>query len=517
MRKLIKNATIYKSSMDSILIEDGRILEVFQGDKNLENIDEVIDVKGAFVLPGFIDSHLHTLNLGYYLSNVSLIGITSLKRLLEIVKEKIAQVKEGKWFYARGFNESIFEEPKLPTKQMLDEISKDIPIVLSRACGHMMVVNSKVLELCGVTDDEEKDGGRIDYENGFAYEYALEDIKAHMPSPTREDLILYLQEAMHYLNQFGITGVGSDDFISVTENWELPLDVFLQQSYQHKMSIRMNEQCEFHTLEEFAKFLDEGYTTGVGNEIFQVGPLKMIVDGSLGARTAYLSKPYEDAKETRGMLCYSEEEFARFVELASNYNMPTISHAIGDGAVDVVLDTYEEYMLENNPLGYGLVHCQIMRRDQIDRILKHKLYCYIQSLFINGDAVFYEKRVGDTARTSYPFASLYRGTTTGNGSDAPVEIPDVLKGIYLAVTRKSIDFDAMMDASECLTIEEAIDSYTVNAAKLIGREEDLGKIQEGYLADLVVLDKDLTKIEPKEILDTKVVLTLFDGEVVYQA
>ena len=155
--------------------------------------------------------------------------------------------------------------------------------------------------------------------------------------------------------------------------------------------------------------------------------------------------------------------------------------------------------------------------DQIDKVVQRGIHCFIQSLFINGDSVFYEKRVGDTAKTSYPFASLYRGTPTGNGSDAPVEIPDVLKGIYLAVTRKSIDYDAMMEPSECLTIEEAIDSYTEDAARVIGRKEDLGRIAPGYRADFVVLDKNLYEIEQEEILKTKVLLTIFDGDIVYQA
>ncbi|MBR2825646.1 MAG: amidohydrolase [Solobacterium sp.] len=513
MRKLIKNAKIYQSDADSIVIEDGIIQEIFKGSKE-DEYDEVIDIKGSLILPGFIDSHLHLLNLGYYLSHVSLIGLPDLGTLLDTVKTNL---KEGQWFYARGFNESTFKEPILPTKEMLDKISTDTPISLSRACGHMMVVNSKVLQLCGITKDEEQDGGRIDFENGFVYEHAIEEIKAYMPKPTRDDLYDYVNQAMKYLNQYGITSVGSDDFISVTENWELPLDVFLRQSHKQHMTVRMSEQCEFTSLEDFAKFLDEGYTTGMGNEQFQIGPLKMILDGSLGARTAYLSKPYEDETGMRGMLCYSEEEYKKYVALANHYNMPTITHAIGDQTVDIVLDTYEDYMLEGNPLGYGLVHCQIMRQDQIDKVVQRGIHCFIQSLFINGDSVFYEKRVGDTAKTSYPFGSLYRGTPTGNGSDAPVEIPDVLKGIYLAVTRKSIDYEAKMDPSECLTIEEAIDSYTEDASRVIGRKEDLGRIAPGYRADFVVLDKNLYEIEPEEILKTKVLLTIFDGDIVYQA
>ena len=168
MRKIIRNANIYHSEANTITIEDGIIQEVYQSDGTETGYDEEIDLKGAFLLPGFIDSHLHILNLGNYLSNVSLAGLSSIEELLECVKNHLHEVPTGQWFYARGFNESVFEKPVFPTKQMLDEISTEVPIVLTRTCGHMMVVNSKVLEICNIHEDVERNGGRIDFETGCA-------------------------------------------------------------------------------------------------------------------------------------------------------------------------------------------------------------------------------------------------------------------------------------------------------------------------------------------------------------
>ena len=196
--------------------------------------------------------------------------------------------------------------------------------------------------------------------------------------------------------------------------------------------------------------------------------------------------------------------------------MPTIAHAIGDKAVDQALEVFKDEVLENNPLGYGLVHTQILRKDQIDKIIEMKLDCYFQSLFIDSDAsVLKERIVSELQDTSYPYKTLLENTRCANGSDAPVEIPDVLKGIYLAVTRKSTITGVEMNQNECLTIDEAISSYTNRGAEMMSHSDSRGKIEVGYEADIVVLDKDITTCPFEDILKTKVIMTIVHGEEVY--
>ncbi len=506
MRKVLIHANIYQNENDAILIEDDKIVLIGKSEEVLKQIseeDEVIDLNGMFVLPGFVDSHMHLLELGFYLSCVQLSSCTSLEEMKEKLLQRCKEIKENAWVIARGYNEEKFVGDKSrPTREFLDSISKDIPICVTRACGHSMSCNSKALELAGIQEE---------VEDGIVEEMMINLVHEAWPKPDEPTLKEYIYKGIQCANQFGVTTVGSDDFLSVTDNYEKVLNVYEQLSYQQKMNVRVNEQCEFNSLEEFAKFLDEGYTFDVGNDFFRIGPLKMITDGSLGARSAAMCQPYNDDPQTKGILNYSVDELRSYITLANQYNMPTIAHCIGDRAVDEVLEALEENVYEGNPLHHGLVHCQILRDDQIKKIVDKKLSCYFQSIFIDADAKILEDRVGkDLAETSYPYKTLFENTLASNGSDAPVELPNALYGIELAVSRKGMSQD------ECLTIHQAIDSYTIKGAEQLFMNDRIGKIEEGYYADIVVLDKDLTTIPTSEVHDTKVMMTIMNGEVVFE-
>lgn len=503
MKKAYINATIYQQDNTAFILEDNYITKVSSREDVLNDVsdeDEVIDLKGMFVLPGFVDSHMHLLELGFYLSCVQLANCSSLEEMKEKLMHKVSSLKEGEWLIARGYNEENFIDKKKPTKSFLDDISKDIPICVTRSCGHSMSCNSKALELAGITDSVD----------GIVEEEMINVVHDAWNVTDARTIQEYIYKGIECANQYGVTTVGSDDFVSLTHDYASVLDVFEKLSYQEKLNIRINEQCEFNSIEDFAKFLDEGYTFDVGNDYFRIGPLKLITDGSLGARSAALSRPYNDDPNNTGILNYASDELKEWVQLANKFNMPTIAHCIGDKAVDEVLDAFEDNVYEGNPLHHGLVHCQILRQDQINKIIDEKLSCYFQSLFIDSDASILEDRVGkELAKTSYPFKTLYENTIASNGSDAPVEMPNALYGIELAVTRSGMNQD------ECLSIEQAIDSYTEAGAKQLFMDDKIGKIQEGYYADIVVLDTDITKCEPTKIHETKVMMTIMNGNEVY--
>ena len=321
---------------------------------------------------------------------------------------------------------------------------------------------------------------------------------------------------MKQMNRYGVTACGSDDFMSTGADWKTVMDAYSQLSYQQRMTVRVSQQCEFESPESFASFLDEGYSTGIGDDFFMIGPLKLVCDGSLGAHTAAMSEPYRDKKDEKGILLYDDEEMLVLMKLAAQFNMPTICHAIGDRAVDQVLKNLKKVNLPGNPLGHGLVHCQIMRPDQIKQIHEMNLNCYIQSAFIEDDAPILESRVEKTrADTSYPYATLFHSVNTSNGSDAPVTEPDVMKGIQLAVTRKTMDGKSAMNLKECLTVNEALASYTSRGAKAL--QMDIGEIAVGKKGDLVVLETDPRTLGKTEIGQDKVLLTIMNGEVVYDA
>ncbi len=519
MKKTLINVEIYQSNANAILVEGNKISLVSTSEEVLKHVDEndeVIDLKGMFVMPGFVDSHMHLLELGFYLSCVQLASCTSLQEMKERFIAKLKTIKDGEWLIARGYNEENFvDEKQKPTKEFLDAISTDVPIAVTRACGHSMSCNTKALQLAGITENSSIEGGTIHYEDGIVEETAINLVHEAWPKPDTQKLQEYIFKGIDCCNKYGVTTVGSDDFLSVTDSYPDVLDAFEKLSYQEKMNVRVNEQCEFNDVQEFSKFLDEGYTFDVGNDFFRIGPLKLVTDGSLGARSAAMTQPYNDAPDKTGIMNYTVDEMRTFVELANKFNMPTIAHAIGDRAVDDVLKAYEGNVYAGNPLHHGLVHCQIMRKDQIQKICEEKLSCYFQSLFIDADAPVVEKRVGETlAQTSYPYRTFVENTLASNGSDAPVEMPNALYGIELAVTRKS--GTSLMNQQECLTITQAIDSYTINGAKQLFMDDRIGKIQEGYYADLVVVDTNITKQEPQKIHEAKIMMTMMNGEVVFE-
>ena len=515
MRKGFINCELYgHPGSSAMLVEDERIVQIGSNEEiqgKLEKTDELVDVGGLFVVPGFVDCHMHLLELGYYLNNVQLLNVHTIDEVRRRVEEKCSE-GSTKWVVGRGYDETGIPDGVI-NKAFLDSISTTQPIVLRRVCGHASCLNSAALEKAGITEDTIMEGGRIDFENGMVYEKAVDYVQHKIPEPDVEEIKDMILLAEEYCAKFGITAVGSDDFLSVVGDYKPVLTAYEQLSYQERLRLRIVEQCEFTSPKNYAEFLDEGYTQGVGNDHFVIGPLKLIADGSLGAKTAAMRVPYIGTEDEKGELLYSDEQMTLLVQMANRFNMGVIVHCIGDGALDQVLRIFKEEMYPGNPLHDGIVHCQIMHKDQIDKVREMNLDCYFQSLFIEDDASILPHRVSKhLAETCYPFHSLYTGNRCGNGSDAPVTVPDVLKGMRLAVTRTAAD-GSMMNIKEALTVEEALLSYTKRSAELLGLE-GCGTLAEGNFADFVVLDQNILTAE--DMAKTKVMMTVVDGKVVYE-
>ena len=519
MRAFI-NAKIRGRDEEAFLVEDGIFSAFGSSEEILGKTDkdtEIIDLCGAAVYPGFVDSHCHLLGFGRFLENVQLSSCRSRQQLYDRLKERVSSLREGEWLIGRGFNEETFDEKVLPDRRGLDSVSKDVPIAVTRMCGHKMVVNSRALELAGIDENTTVEGGTIDTEHGFLEENAIPLLQAAWPKETEESIRRAILRGQKEMNRCGITAVGSDDFISLTDDWRLVLKVLSAMAYRGELTVRINEQCEFPNVQEFAKFLDDGYTTDVGDDYFRIGPLKLLADGSLGARTAALFEPYSDEPAKRGYMTMSRDDIRTWVKLAADYNMPTICHAIGDLAVSTVLDVFEDVVLPGNPLHHGLVHCQIMTPQEINRVKAMHIDCYFQSLFIDDDAPILLKRVGEKrAASCYPFRTLFESVIAANGSDAPVETPDVLKGIQLAVTRRSVSDDASMNPDECMDVNQAIDSYTVAGARAFSAEDRFGVLKEGCYADFAVLEQQIETCPKDAIRNIPVLMTVMNGETVFE-
>ncbi len=499
----------------AFVIEDHSFIYTGNDKEAIEMADKIIDLQGKCVLPGFIDSHMHLLNIGSFLANLDLTNTKSSADILHMVSTEAEHAVPGTWITGRGFNQDNFHDGKLVTKEELDEAAPDHPVMLVRCCGHMICVNSKALELAGITKDTHVEGGTIDFEKGHLAENANELIKAAREEFSVQEIEELLVRAGEYCHQYGITSVHSDDFMTLTQHYDKVLQALINLDQKNLMKVRLHEQCQFASPEVFEEFLnDERHL--YYSPFLSLGTLKLLQDGSLGARTAALSRPYNDSPSEQGMIVIPEDVLSRYLFLAKEHHMGAAIHVIGDEACETVLNAYEKISDSENPLRNGLVHVQVTRPDQLKRIAKMKLHSYIQSIFVDYDARIVKDRIGDLEDSSYAFKTLYDTATISNGSDSPVELPDVLKGMECAVSRTSItDSSCTLNTKEALSVKEAIHSYTTGGAYASFEDYLKGKIQKDMLADFVILNKNPMEVPVHEIHTIQVLETWLDGKKVY--
>ena len=313
-----------------------------------------------------------------------------------------------------------------------------------------------------------------------------------------------IRRACRALNAYGITSVQTDDYSTFRGvPFETVNAAYRELEESGELSVRVYEQANFTDTEELRRFIEAGNVTGTGSRMFRIGPLKMLGDGSLGSRTAWLSRPYADDSGTSGFPLFSREKMEEMISLANESGMQIAVHAIGDACLDQVLNALEKALREHPRTDHrhGIVHCQISRPDQLLRIRELGLHVYAQSVFLDYDNHIVEKRVGpELAASSYAWKTLMRsGVSVSNGSDCPVEAPDVMRGIECAVTRTSLDGTGPYLPQEAFTLREALDSFTVRSAEASFEEAFKGRIAPGYAADFTVLEEDPSTKEPRAL------------------
>ena len=529
MRIAYCNACVYTGQMplqQAFIVEDEKFAFVGSNDQVLaQSFDEKVDLNGAFVCAGFNDSHMHLLNYGQTLSIAPLAQHTS---SLEDMIACLAQTKPGcgGWIRGRGWNQDYFSDVnRMPNRWDLDKVSLEYPVCATRACGHALVVNSKALELLGITAQTPQiDGGQIVMENGqpngVFFDNAMDLVYSSFPAPDKEDVKDMIRHACKALNAYGVTSSQSDDYcVFQSLPWQTVNEAYRELEAAGEMTVRVYEQANFTKVDDLAAFVEAGNRTGSGTEMFRIGPLKMLGDGALGARTAYLSRPYDDDPSTRGLSVFTPEAFDQLIGYANAHDMQVAVHCIGDACLDLVLSSIDKALAEHprEDHRHGIVHCQITRPDQLDRIARMKLNVYAQSIFLDYDIHIVEQRVGsELAQTSYSWKTLMNmGTTVSNGSDCPVELPFVLGGIQCAVTRCDLQGCGPYLKQEAFTVQEALNSFTKAGAHASFEEKIKGQIKPGMLADFVVLGSNPFETDESAIKDIPVEQTFLGGKRVY--
>jgi len=414
----------------------------------------------GLLIQSFQDSHMHLVSYGHMLSLVDLRGSSSIDEMID----RLTPVSQKK-VEAFGWNQETFIEKRYPTRYDLDRIASDRPVMLSRICGHITAVNSFVIEQLGLDKQVIAiEGGVIDRDEGgkatgILREKARELLyKQGYYDGSLEDVKRYILVAQEDLISRGVTSVHSDDFTCFPNlHWRDILGVFEGMVEDGSLHLHVVEQAQGNP-EELAV-----ESRRLEGKQFEIGSLKLFTDGSLGSRTAHLQEPYSDEPSTCGIAIQSDSDLFDQVRRAYEVKLPCSIHAIGDQAIHRVLTAFEQL---NAPKAYlclcGIIHCQITNESLVHRMASLGIRAYIQPLFIHEDAkVVYERLGAKRANTSYIWKTmLLKGIPLWLGSDAPIEVPDVFKGIYSAVTRRTLDANPITYLpEEGLSLEESLEGY----------------------------------------------------------
>jgi len=508
---------------EAIAVKDGKIVFVgssrevreFIGDKT-----QVIDLKGRTVVPGFIDTHIHLIGFGFSLMWIDLRDVTSIEELKRKVKQRAESTPEGKWILGRGWDQEKFVEKRYPNRWDLDEVAPSNPVMLRRVCGHICVVNSKALEIAGITKDTpDPDGGKIDRDEngeptGILREKAMSLVWEKLPSPTLEESLKAAELACMEAVKHGITTV---HFVSATPE-EFKLLQLLKR--MGKLNLRV---CLYMGGKILDHVLSLGVMRGFGDDFLKINGIKLLVDGSLGARTAALREPYADDPKNpnnRGILVMPYDELKNLVEKVHSAGLQLAIHGIGDRAIELIINAVEEALNKNPRTNHRhrIEHASIIDLDLIRRMKKIGMVAAVQPRFIISDFWAVDRLGESRASWIYPLKTFMKeGVPIGGGSDCPVDPLDPIYQIYSAVTRGKYENIKLYSYTpeECLTPMEALKIFTIDAAYL-GFEEDLkGSIVVGKLADLTVLSDDITSVPEEDIKNIRVLATIVNGEIVF--
>ena len=468
---------------------------------------KVVDARNGTVVPGLVDCHIHMTGFGFFLQSVDLRGVGSVKEMQEKLRQYSRENPGKNWIEGGRWDQELLAEKRLPTRWDLDEVIADRPVMLERVCGHIGVANSKALQLAGITKETVVDGGKVDLDcktgepSGIVRENALGVVSEAIPKPRltqlEEACILASKKAV----EAGLTGVHwmveSVDEIRLLRKLDsegkLPLRVYLG------VSVRLLDELEHSSL-----------LKDVGRGMVKMGFVKIEADGSLGAHTAALNKPYADRPETRGMLLYSQRTLDGLVLKVHKAGFQLAVHAIGDRATEAVLKAYEKALksFARPDHRHRIEHCSVLNPRLIKWMKRLGVVASVQPHFVVSDFWIIDRVGKKRVRWTYPFKTLLRkGLVVVSGSDCPVENISPILGVW-AANRKNAP-------QERLTVNGALRTYTSNAAYASFDEDNRGSIEVGKTADFTILSGSLRFASSIMNRIVSVKMTIVDGKLVY--
>lgn len=509
---------------EAVAVSEGEILAVGTRDIVEESAGDdavIIDLEGAVMLPGFVDSHAHLLGVGMRELTLNLEGTKSVAELISKVEAAVQDTDDGEVIYGRGWIETGWPEGRMPARDDLDPVSPDNPVVLTRADGHALVANSAALAAAGIDDDTPNPpGGVIERDadgraTGILIDLAQAPAEALVGAPNEATRREAYARASDVYTAYGWTGMHN---VSVDPD---NLDLMEELSATGDLDLRVYnsvDQPGLPAMEANGPRINE-------NGRIVTRAIKLYLDGALGSRGALLSEPYSDRPDTDGLQLMTKEDAMALFARALDAGVQVNTHAIGDEANRILLDWYEEAFAQNQDAAedarWRIEHAQILHTDDIPRFAALGVIASMQPSHAIGDLFFAPDRLGPNRLDgAYPWRSLIdSGAIIAGGSDAPVERGDPRIEFYAAVARRGLDGTQTENwrPAEAVTRAEALKMFTLWPAYASFAEDRLGTIEPGKRADFTVFSKDIMTVAEDEILTAKTVMTVIDGEVVFRA
>lgn len=510
---------------EAVAVKDGVFTKVGTSAEVLKSSGpdtERIDLEGAFVCPGFIDSHTHFIEGGFALLSVNLRDAATKEEFVRRIADKAAALDEGRWILNGDWDHQNFNPVELPEKGWIDAVTPNNPVCVNRLDGHMILANSLALEKAGITRSTESPvGGEIVHDpetgepTGILKDAAMDLVAEVIPEYAFEEKVEAALRAMDHARARGVTSIHD---MAYEDN----VDVYAHIISKGEPSTRV---CVYVQITEIGRFDQIKAKVPAGSTFLKLGGLKGFVDGSLGSSTALFFEPYVDDPSKSGLLyshMFPEGIMEERLMKADELGLQAAVHAIGDKANAMILDIYQKVQESHGPRDrrWRIEHAQHLRPQDIPRFGKLGIIASVQPYHAYDDGRWAETKIGPLrARTTYAFKSLLDGgAVLSFGSDWTVAPLDPILGIYAAVTRQTADgeFPEGWTPTEKITVEEALKAYTINAAYAEFSDGVKGTISVGKLADMVVLSRNLFETDPEKIPETEILKTITNGRIVFE-
>ncbi len=479
----------------------------------------IMDLRSRFALPGFNDAHIHLANGGQAKLAIELEGARSLAEFQQRIRSRLGEYEPGEWITGRGWDHTLWPVQEFPTRQALDAVAGNHPMIFTRVDGHVAVANSLALRLAGITEaTKDPPGGSIERDaagepTGMLKENAVGLVSRKIPplsaSQRRRGILLALTEAA----RFGVTSLQDNS------TWA-DFQIYEQLKKEGKLTARITEWLPF--LEPLTRLEEMRRQGGTGDPWLKTGAVKMIVDGSVGSRTAAMLAPYSDDPSNRGILRIEPEQLKQMSVERDNAGFQLAFHAIGDRANRVALDAFAAVRAANGPRDRRdrIEHAQVVAPADLARFAELSVIASMQPVHESTDMRWAEARLGPgRLEGAYAWRSmLSRGVGLAFGTDYPVEPVNPMRGLYACVTRELPGGGPPggWQPQEKISLDECIRAYTVGSAYAEFEEGKKGQILPGQFADIIVLSADVTRIPARELLKTEVLQTFTGGRLVYE-